>query len=148
MSELETLNPQPGEITAGGKTIIITPAKMRNIEPAIVAALPIIQALKSGKLDIKTLTGLDLANLETADILDLLEVYAEHAPAISQMVAYMAGVSLDELYDWDLPEYVTAFATVVRVNLDFFASLARQIPGAPVAAKAGQKPTGPNHSSD
>lgn len=144
MSELETLIPQAVEIQAGGETVVIRPAKMRNIEPAIQAALPILQALKSDRLDIETLARIDLANLKTADILDLLEVYAEYGGAVSEMVAHLAGVSVETVRDWSLDEYVIALATVVRVNLVFFASWVRPTRAAPEVAQPMEPGHGPS----
>lgn len=137
MSDLETLIPQPVTLEIGGKTIELKPVTMRQLQPAIKAALPILQALKSG--------ALDLEKLQSMDLLAWIEAYAIHGDALSEMVAYLAGVTPEALADWTPDQVILAASAVVRVNTDFFASLARQIPGAPVVET---KSTGPNPSSD
>lgn len=138
-NELETLIPQPVEIAVGGKTLTLKPVTMRQLQPAIRAALPILQALKSG--------ALDLEKLKSMDMLAWIKAYAEHGAALSEMVAYLSGVSVEELNDWTPDEVILAASAVMRVNTDFFVSLARQIMVAP-AKKAQTEPTGPNPSSD
>lgn len=137
--ELETLIPQLVEITVGGKTLVLKPVTMRQLQPAIHAALPILQAIKSG--------ALDLEKLKSMDLLAWVEAYAEHGAALSEMVAYLSGVSVEELNDWTPDEVILAASSVIRANPDFFVSLVRQIVVAP-AKKADTAPTGPNPSSD
>jgi hypothetical protein len=131
MSDLDTLIPQPSETA-------IQPVRMRNLQPAIRAALPIISDLREGKLD--------LERLKTMDWFYWIEAYARHGDALTEVVAYLTGTPLDEALDWT-PDVAITYATrAVRANLDFFASLARQI-GAPVATTASPTP-GPTPSSD
>ncbi|MFA7269829.1 MAG: hypothetical protein WC073_10835 [Sterolibacterium sp.] len=136
-TELETMIPQPVEIEVAGKTIALKPVTMRQLQPAIKAALPILQAIKSG--------ALDMEKLKAMDMMAWIEAYAEHGEALTEMVAYLSGVSVEELNDWTPDEVILAAGAVVRVNTYFFVSLARQIPGAPVKEAP---PTGPNPSSD
>ena len=143
MSDLETMLPEPVTVTAGGKTITLKPVTMRQLQPAIRAALPILHALKSGQLDISKLKGMDM--------LAWAEAYAEHGNALSEMIAHLAGVSVAELGDWTPDEVLVVASQAMRVNTDFFTSLARQIgtAGAMGAAKAqAMASTGPTASSD
>lgn len=134
LASLDTMIPQPNEITVGGKTIVLKPITMRQLQPAIRASLPILQALKSG--------ALDLEKLKSIDIMTWAEAYAEHGAALSEMVAYMVGVSHEELKDWTPDEVILAAIKVVQVNMDFFASLARRNPVAPsIAPQNGQNPS-------
>lgn len=135
-TNLETLIPTPVEITVNGKTLTLHPVTMRQLQPAIRAALPILQALKSG--------ALELEKLKAMNIMAWAEAYALYGDDLGDMVAYLMGVEPEEMAGWTPDQVVLAVSAVVRVNADFFASLARQ----PVAApKTAQPQTGPSPSS-
>jgi hypothetical protein len=135
MHEIETLILQPVEIEVGGETITIKPVTMRNLQPAIKAALPIIRALKSGDLDIEALKSLDVVAWVAA--------YAEYGDALLEMVSYMTGIAHDDLMACAPDEVILAASAAIRANLDFFASLARRTRAAPMTeqVKTGQKPS-------
>lgn len=128
---LETLIPQPSESS-------IQPVRMRNLQPAIRAAWPIITDLREGKLD--------LDRLKAMDWFTWLDAYARHGDALIEAVAYLTDTPLDVAMDWSPDIAITMAARALRVNMDFFASSARRI-GAPGAETTTTTP-GPTPSSD
>lgn len=101
MEDIEQLAPTARILMAGGRTVEITPIRVRELAAFTRAVQPLVRAIGSGGGDMATLL-------------------AEHADAVIEATAvgarlergFIEGLALDELYD--------LADTVLAVNLDFF----------------------------
>lgn len=101
--DLNTLCPQPRRLQVGGRTLAITPIRVRELAPFAAALHPLAQACQS----LEDLSNLPLLLAEhTGDLLALVAVAARVEPD------WLEGLGLDELLD--LTE------ACFEVNADFF----------------------------
>lgn len=128
MSDLETMTATPYADAPA-----IAPVTMRNLAPAIRAAMPIIADVRAGKLDLDA--------LKKGDWFAWLGAFDRHGQALTEAVAHLSGATVDEAMSWT-PDIAIAMATrVVRTNVDFFASLARQAVRAQTTPEPGPTPS-------
>lgn len=101
MGDLETLVPHPVEVEAGGKTIAITPIRVKEL-PAFMRAVESLFGAAASGADIAALLALNTdAVIEAAAI------------GARQPRSFIDSLDLDELID--------VAAAVLEVNADFFA---------------------------
>ncbi len=119
MSDLEQLVPQPVAIEVAGRSLEITPIRVKELAAMVKAVAPLFDELVAG-----------------VSVVELLERHAESIIDIAIIGARCEREWLDELHLGDLAELVEA---VIAVNADFFT---RQIKGAiqRMAAKLNQNP--------
>lgn len=99
-NELEQFSPTPMVLMAGGRSVEITPIRVRELAAFTRAVQPLVRAVGSGG--------------------DIAALLAEHADAVIEATAvgarlergFVEGLALDELYD--------LADAVLAVNLDFF----------------------------
>jgi hypothetical protein len=89
-------------IEAAGRSLSITPVKVKNL-PAFLAAIePVVRELGTGAPD------------------DLLGALSTHAPNVIAATALGAGVTADWLGEQTPEVLVELAAAVLEVNMDFF----------------------------
>lgn len=115
--DLHVLCPEPRRVDAGGRTIEVTPIRVRELAAFARAVEPLAAAMAEG--------------------LDLPRLLADHTGAVIEAVAVGARVDAAWIEELGLDELIDLAEAVVEVNVDFFArSLAPRLTR--VAAHVGQ----------
>lgn len=96
---LDTYIPTPRDVVAGGKTLQITPLRVRQIPAFAAAVAPAAGLLMSG---------------------DVLKALAVHGDSMLQAVAVATGEPADWLGDLLPDDFIGLASVVVEVNADFF----------------------------
>lgn len=100
MGELDQLSPAPVIVLAGGRSVEITPIRVKELAAFSRAVQPIAASAAAG-----------------GDIASLL---ANHADAVIDATAIGARVERDFVLDLGLDELVELASAVLTVNVDFF----------------------------
>jgi len=101
MQDLDTLCPSPLVVSAGGRTIEVTPIRVRELSPFARAVEPLVTALVRGE--------------------QVARLLAEHTGSVIHAVAVGARVDPDWVEGLGLDELLDLADAVLTVNLDFFA---------------------------
>lgn len=109
---LEVLEIPSEAITINGKTVKVTPVRVKDLKVFAKHARAVVGVTED-----------DLALVQlamTGDPVALLQVVEERADSLIACIA--TGVKIDpaEMGEWDLGELVRAVVAVVKVNKDFF----------------------------
>jgi hypothetical protein len=99
--DLHVLCPEPRRVAAGGRTIEVTPIRVRELAAFARAVEPLAQALAQGP--------------------DLPRLLAEHTGAVIEAVAVGARVEAAWIEELGLDELIDLAEAVIEVNVDFFA---------------------------
>ena len=103
--ELSTLTNTVGSALqlADGRTLQVTPLKVRQLGPFARAVEPFIALIP--------LNGTPV---------DLLPIVSQHAEQAQLAVCIATGLTAEEVADWELDTFARAIGVVLAVNVDFF----------------------------
>jgi len=120
MSDEDVISPPESTVNVQGREIVLTPIKVKALPKVVRALRPIMSGLPE--------------EITAADMMDL---YLENSDAVTEAIAAMACMTVDEVEDLQIDDAVSLLTACVEINRDFFT---QTLPGMLNQVGAGPTP--------